>query len=113
LDFVKKLFQKNLINSLQATIAIPYPGTPLYAYCQKNKLLLTADYDCFDQRESVMKTAMSEIEIKKMIRKFYRSFLSPKFLLKKLISIRSFADAYFIFRAGGKIIGHLKDFSKR
>ena len=113
LNFVKKLFQKNLISSLQATIAIPYPGTPLYDYCQKNNLLLTANYDRFDQRESVMKTAISEKEIKKMIRKFYRSFLTPRFIIKKLTSIRSLSDAYFILRASGKIIGHLKDFSRK
>lgn len=112
LDFTKKLFRQNLISSLQATIAIPYPGTPLYADCQKNNLLLTTDYDRFDQREPVMKTGISEIEIKKMIRNFYRSFLTPSFLLKKLTSIRSLADAHFILRAGGKIIGHLKDFSR-
>jgi radical SAM superfamily enzyme YgiQ (UPF0313 family) len=38
---------------------IPYPGTPLYDYCKKNNLLLTDDYDRFDQREPVMKTQVS------------------------------------------------------
>jgi len=74
---------------------------------------LTTDYDRFDQKKAVMKTEISGIEIKKMIRSFYRSFLTPRFWLKKLTSIRSLSDAHFILRAGGKIIGHLKDFSRK
>lgn len=112
LNFVKKLFSKGLISTLQATLMIPYPGTLLFKYCQENDLLLTTDYDRFDQREPVMKSEMSEAEIKKMIQKFYRSFLTMKFIFKKVTSIRSLADAYFVLRASGKVLGHLKDFSK-
>jgi anaerobic magnesium-protoporphyrin IX monomethyl ester cyclase len=111
LDFVKKLFKKNLIDSLQATLVIPYPGTPLYKHCKKNDLLLTENYDRFDQREPVMKSPLSEKEIKKMISEVYRSFMTPKFILSKIRSLRSFEDLKFFARAGKKIFGHLTDFS--
>ena len=41
LDFAHKIFRENLAASLQATIIIPYPGTPLFKSCQKNKLLFS------------------------------------------------------------------------
>jgi anaerobic magnesium-protoporphyrin IX monomethyl ester cyclase len=111
IDLAKDLFRKNLIDSLQATIAIPYPGTPLFKYCQDNNLLLTDDYDRFDQREPVMKSPLSEKEIKELTQELYRSFLTPRFIWKKLKSIRSWSDIQFLLRAGGKVIGHLTDFS--
>ncbi len=111
LNFVKKLFLKNLIDSLQATLAIPYPGTLLYKYCQENNLLLTEDYDRFDQREPVMKSPLSATELKKMIGRLYRSFITPKFFWNKIKGIRSWQDIKFLARAGKKVLGHLADFS--
>jgi anaerobic magnesium-protoporphyrin IX monomethyl ester cyclase len=111
LSFVHELVRENLIATLQATIIIPYPGTPLYKYCKENSLFLTEDYDRFDQGEPVIKTEMSGEEIKKMTRQLYRSFLAPGVLSRKIASIRSWNDVKFITRAGIKVIGHLKDFS--
>lgn len=111
LTFVKNLFRKGYIDSLQTTLVIPYPGTPLYDYYRGNNLLLTDDYDRFDQREPVMKTEMSSVELKKIIGKFYRSFITPKFIWRKLREIRSLNDLRFITRAGRKVLGHIADFS--
>lgn len=111
LRFTKNLFKKGYVDSLQATLTIPYPGTPLYKYCEENNLLLTKDYDRFDQREPVMKTEMSSEELKKMISKFYQSFLTPRFFWNKLKDIRSIEDLKFYARAAGKVLGHLTDFS--
>ncbi|MDP1845622.1 MAG: radical SAM protein [Candidatus Moranbacteria bacterium] len=111
LGFAKRLFRKGYVDTLQATLAIPYPGTPLYKYCQENNFLLTEDYDRFDQREPVMKTEIPAEELKKMIGKLYRSFITPKFIWNKIKNIRSWQDAKFIFRAAGKVFGHLADFS--
>jgi len=98
---------------LQATIMIPYPGTLLYKYCHDNNLLLTQDHNRFDQGEQVMQTELSDAEIKKMIRKFYRSFLTPKFFWSKIKSIRSCADIKFYLKAGLKVLGHLGDFARK
>lgn len=111
LKFVKKVFKEGLVDSLQATLAIPYPGTPLYKYCEKNNLLLTKDYNRFDQREPVMKTEMSSEELKKIIGKLYRSFVTPKFFFNKAKSIKNINDLKFAARAGKKVLGHLTDFS--
>jgi len=111
LDFVKKLFRKGYVDTLQATLMIPYPGTPLYKYCKDNNLLLTEDYDRFDQREPVMKTEVSPEYLKKMIGKLYRSFITPKFLAKKITGIRGWKDIKYIGKTGKKVLGHLTDFS--
>lgn len=113
IHFAKKLFRLGYIHSLQATIAIPYPGTPLYDYCQKNNLLLTDNYDDFDQRKLVMKSALTNEDAKTLIGDLYRSFMGPKFILRKLAGIRSWNDAKFLARAGKKVAGHLKDFQNK
>ena len=46
----KDLFQQGYIDTLQATICIPYAGTRLWKECLENDWLLTQDYDDFDMR---------------------------------------------------------------
>jgi len=111
-NLAKSLFKMAYINTLQATIVIPYPGTPLYEYCKKNDLLLTKDYDKFDQREQVMKSGLSTEDVKELTRDLYRSFMSPNFVVRKVFSIRGFDDLKFLWRAGWKVLGHLTDFKK-
>ena len=111
-DLAKELFKKNFVNTLQATVLIPYPGTPLFKYCQENDFLNFFDYDRFDQREQVMKCALSTEQVKELTQGLYKSFLTPKFIFNKIKSIRTLADVKFLFRAGIKVLGHLLDFKK-
>lgn len=110
IDLAKKLFKNGHVDTLQATIVIPYPGTPLYDYCLKNNLLNFTDYERFDQREQVMKSSLSTEDVKKLTQSLYKSFLSPKFIFKKIISIRSIRDLNFLWKAASKLWGHLTDF---
>jgi|WetSurMetagenome_2_1015567.scaffolds.fasta_scaffold03885_4 anaerobic magnesium-protoporphyrin IX monomethyl ester cyclase len=109
-DLAKDLFKKGYVDTLQATILIPYPGTPLYKYCLENNLLNFTDYDRFDQREQVMKSPLTNEQVKELTQGLYKSFLTPKFILKKVLAIRSIDDIRFLFRAGIKVLGHLADF---
>jgi radical SAM superfamily enzyme YgiQ (UPF0313 family) len=111
-DLAKKLFAKGYVDTLQATIVIPYPGTPLHKYCQENNLLRFNDYDRFDQREQVMKSPLSTEDVKCLTQDLYKSFATPKFILRKILSVRSIDDIKFLFRAGWKLMGHLMDFGK-
>jgi len=36
--------------------------------------------------------------------------LTPKFLIRKIASVRSVDDLKFFWRAGKKLMGHLRDF---
>ncbi|MFZ5982156.1 MAG: B12-binding domain-containing radical SAM protein [Patescibacteria group bacterium] len=113
IDLAKDLFKKGYVDTLQGTIVIPYPGTPLYKECQQNGWLKTEDYEDFDQRQMVMKSPLTSADAKELVQGLYKSFLTPKFILRKILSIRSLDDLKFIAMAGFKVLGHLADFSKK
>lgn len=109
-DLAKDLFKKNCVNTLQGTVLIPYPGTPLYQYCKDNNLLNFTDYDRFDQREQVMKCPLTTEEVKELTQGLYKAFMTPRFVFNKIKSIRSIDDIKFLWMAGVKVLGHLMDF---
>lgn len=113
INLAKEMFHKGYVDTLQATIVIPYPGTPLYKYCKENNLLRFADYARFDQREQVMKSPLSTKDVQELTSELYKSFVTPKFIARKIVSIRSWEDVKFLSRAAGKVLGHLTDFSSK
>lgn len=113
IDLAKGLFKKGYVDTLQATILIPYPGTPLHAYCKDNNLLRFNDYARFDQREQVMKSPLTTTDVQKMAQGLYASFASPQFIWRKISSIRNFDDVKFIWMAGWKWLGKMIDFSSK
>jgi len=113
IELAKYLFKCGYVDTLQATIVIPYPGTPLFEECKKSGWLLTDDWDRYDMREAVMASTVSERDIKELTQRLYKSFASPQYILKKVISIRSADDLRFLWRAGKKLVGHLTDFKAR
>jgi len=112
LNLARKIFKEGLADSLQATILIPYPGTPLFKYCQENNLLLTKDWDDFDMRQPVIKTPISSSDQIKLVQDIFKGIISPKFILKKIISIRSISDIKHLSNYTFKYFKKLKDFSK-
>jgi anaerobic magnesium-protoporphyrin IX monomethyl ester cyclase len=113
INLAKRLFKKGYVDTLQGTIVIPYPGTPLYKYCDENNLLVTKNYEDYDQRQMVMKSALASEDAKKLVQGLYKAFMSPQFIWRKIISIRSFDDVKFLWMAGWKWLGKMMDFSKK
>jgi radical SAM superfamily enzyme YgiQ (UPF0313 family) len=111
-NLAKDLFKKGCVDTLQATVLIPYPGTPLYAKCWAEDLLNFTDYDRFDQREQVMKCELTTADVKEMTQGLYKSFMTPSFIFHKIMSVRNLDDIKFLCRAGVKVLGHLMDFKK-
>ena len=109
----RKLLQKGYAHTLQATVVIPYPGTPLYKECKENGWLQTEDYEEFDMRRPVMKTPVGDEKLKEAVQSVYKVAFNPEFLLRRLFSIRSVDDIKFFVRAAGKVIGHLTDFGEK
>jgi radical SAM superfamily enzyme YgiQ (UPF0313 family) len=107
----KEIFKNGWADTLQATIAIPYPGTKLFAECREKGLLKTEDWERYDMREPVMKSPLSDAEIKELTQKLYKSFANHKYVLKKLTSVRTVDDARYILRAAKAVVGHLRDFA--
>jgi len=110
LNFAKKLFRQGIVDSMQATIVIPYPGTPLFDYCQKNNLLTTDNWDDFDMRQPVIKSQISSNDQKQIIQSLFKGIITPKFIINKIKSIRSLADIKFLFGYTQKFFQKLKDF---
>lgn len=108
------LFRKGWIQTLQATIVIPYPGTELYKQCLENNWLKyePGDWDKWDMRQPVMKCPMTDKEVLSLVRGIYKSCITPGYILHKLISLKTMDDWKSLFRAARNMGGHLKDFSK-
>ena len=113
IGFAKYLFKKGYIDTLQATIVIPYPGTTLFDEAKKEGWLLTEDWDRYDMKESVWKSPVGNDDVLKFTQGLYTSALNPSFIVKKILSIRNIDDIKFIFRAGKKVMGHFMDFDKK
>ena len=110
-SFAKEIFRNGWADTLQATIVIPYPGTGLFAECKEKGLLKTEDWDRYDMREPVMKSPLSDLEIKELTQRLYKSFANHKYVLKKLASVRTLDDVRYMLRAAKSVVGHLKDFA--
>jgi radical SAM superfamily enzyme YgiQ (UPF0313 family) len=106
------LFRNGYADTLQATIAIPYPGTKLYEECKAKGWLTTEDWDGYDMGKAVMKSSMSGDDIKEVVQSLYKVFFSPGYIARKLTSVRNLDDLLFIRRGISKIFGHLRDFSR-
>lgn len=113
IEFTRNLFRKGYIETLQATIVVPYPGTALYRQCVENGWLKYApgDWNQWDMRRPVMTHAGTDDEIMSLTRGIYKSCITPHFLLRKILSIRTKDDLQFMGRAAAYLGGHLKDFA--
>ena len=113
LNLGRHLLIKNFAYTMQATLVIAYPGTPLFEECQKNNWLATEDWNRFDMREPVMKTPLGNEQLMKYVQGLYSVSFNPEFLFRKVLSIRDFYDLKYFVRAGKKVMGHLFDFSHK
>jgi len=116
LKLAKDLMKRGLADMLQATVTIPYPGTPLYTQAVENDWLrFPADaYEKLDMTQPVFKTPdMDPEEVMEMCNSIYRSFLQPSYIIRYLLSVRSPADLKFIAKGAKAVIGHLLDFTRR
>ncbi len=107
----RRLLAKGWAKTLQCTLTIPYPGTPLFRELEASGGLVTKDWDEYDMRRAITKTPLvSEGEIKCAIRDVYRGFLQPAALWHRLTSTRTLFDFGFYYRGVRSLIGHLVDF---
>lgn len=107
------LLKKGFAYTMQATLVIPYPGTPLFTECKEKGLLKTMDWDNYDMKQPVMATPMPDEKIMKLVRGMYGVSFQPEFILRKLLTLRDADDLRYSLRAAKKVIGHLFDFSQQ
>mgnify|MGYP000117784366 CR=1 FL=1 len=82
------------VDFAQFTIATPYPGTRLWEYAVKEKIILTFDWRKYTTLDPVMRLKhLTPEQISKLLRKAYISFyLRPRVMIRNLIENR------FLFR---------------
>jgi anaerobic magnesium-protoporphyrin IX monomethyl ester cyclase len=110
IEIAKYAFKKGYYETMQATIVIPYPGTPLWKECKEKGWLLTEDYEAYDMRRPVMKIPFPEEKLLELEQDLYSAFMTPQYIMRKILSIRSLHDFMYLFYMGRKLIGHLLDF---
>ena len=110
--FAKKMFAKGYIHTLQATIVVPYPGTPMFDEARNKNWLTTEDWDRYDMKQSVWKSPVSRADVLRLTRKLYKTALSPGVIARRLCSIRNIDDLRFMCRAGVKVLAHIADFTQ-
>lgn len=109
--FARKLLANGWASTLQCTLTVPYPGTPLFKELKAADGLNTLDWDEYDMRRAVTRTPLaSEAEIKCAIQQVYRGFLQPRALWHRLTSTRTLFDFGFYYRGLRSLLGHLVDF---
>ena len=114
INLARNLMSEGYAEMLQATVVVPYPGTPLHKYASENNLFRfdPHDYDRFDMTEPVLKTQdMSPEEVIHTCEQVYKSFIDPKFIFRHLKNIRTWEDLKYIAKGSVAVIGHLRDFS--
>jgi len=88
-------------------IATPFPGTEFYEYAKNNNLLISDNWDDYEEEGSaVIRTeTMTPEQLVKYQKYAMNSFyLRPKYILKELISIKSPSDLFAKLRAGINVI---------
>lgn len=110
IETAKYALKKGYYETIQATIIMPYPGTPLYRECKEKGWLLTDDYERFDMREPVMKLPFPKEKLLELEQDLYSTFMTPQYIGRKLLRLRSFHDVSYLFYMGYKFLGHMLDF---
>ncbi|MEK6893124.1 MAG: radical SAM protein [Nanoarchaeota archaeon] len=115
IDLAKRIFENGYADTLQATIVIPYPNTLLYKECIKNNWLDVSheEWEKFDMRHKVMKSPLTEEQIKSLTSSLYKLAFRPRFIFNQIARVRNIDDVEYLWRGFKAVIGkHLKDFSK-
>ncbi len=117
IDFTRETFDRGWINTLQGTIVIPYPGTQLYAQARANDWLRfdgPENWERYDMREPVLRSPIPTDEIMGLVQSLYASFLTPRYVARKLMHSVKSRDhfRYYIVRGSRYVVGHMLDFRK-
>ncbi len=111
LDLGRWLLKKGFAYTVQATLVIPYPGTPLFDECRENGWLKTLDWSCYDMKEPVMNTPMPDEVLMRFVRGIYNVAFNPEFIYNRLRTVRDTDDLRYFTRASLRVLGHIRNFA--
>lgn len=116
LDLARGLMAGGHAEMLQSTVMVPYPGTPLFKEAVERDWIRFKPVDSwerYDMTEPVLVTPdMKPEEIMKLCSDIYKSFMTPRFVLRQILNVRSMEDLGYLMRGGKAVIGHILDFAR-
>ena len=115
LRLARELMYNGHAHHLQATVVMPYPGTPLFDLCHRNGWIQfdPEAYERYDMTEPVCTlTDMDPEEVVRMAGQFYKLYMHPRFLAHQLRNLKSLEDLDYMARGAKAIWGHIKDFEQ-
>jgi len=103
------LYKTKVGDSLQSSVIMPYPHTPLYRQAEKEGWLIydPKDYERLDQTKEILK---APINTQKWCKKIWAIHTNPWFMLKTFFTIRTKEDVKLITTGVRSVFGHLKDY---
>ncbi len=116
LDLARSLMAKGHAEMLQSTVVVPYPGTPLFKEAVEKGWIRFSPVDAwerYDMTEPVLTTPdMEAEEIMKLCSDIYKSFMTPRFVLRQVMNVRNMEDLSYLLRGGKAVLGHILDFAR-
>lgn len=106
----KYLLRKGYAYTVQSTVVIPYPGSPLFEECKAHGWLKTMNWQEYDMKQPIMTNPLGDEKIMRLVRSLYGIAFNPEFIYNRLRSISSLADADYFLRAIPRVLGHIFDF---
>lgn len=113
----REIIEKNIafINKLNPDLLIvnittPFPGTEMFAWAKERNLILTYDWDDYNLAKPVMRLEnLTEREISDFYRLMYRRvYFQPRYVFKKLLSVRSYDDFKVLFEGALALLSFIK-----
>jgi radical SAM superfamily enzyme YgiQ (UPF0313 family) len=103
------LYKTHFGDSLQASIIMPYPGTPLYRDAENHGWLTEAgkDYEKMDMEHDIL---MSNYDNVYWCKKMWNIHKHPLFLLRSFLTLNNKRDIALAFRGVRSLMGHNKDY---
>ncbi|MHA2052510.1 MAG: B12-binding domain-containing radical SAM protein [Candidatus Hodarchaeales archaeon] len=103
------LYKTRFGDSLQASVVIPYPGTPLYRECIKKDWFSIdpTDYEKFDMSQPVLKSEYNPADWCDKIWNIHREL---EFIVKSTLTLRSLQDLKLAYKGFKSITAHSSDF---
>lgn len=99
-------------DSLQASVCMPYPGTPLWSEALRQGWFETdpGDLSALDMSGRVMRTT---VDTTTWVRRLWRLHFDPRFMIRSLLTMRDPGDFGVAARGVYSLIGHLRDYAGR
>jgi len=106
------LYKTHVGDSLQASVIVPYPGTPLYYEALKNGWFQIDphDYAAFDMSIPPLKSPLGSQKTMEFCDRLWRIHQHPIFITKTLMSIFSADDLRLLWQGFKSVRGHMEDF---